>query len=177
MATDNKDKIYTFKHKGKTYLSIKNHSFQILNGFSRNGSDVYYQVTSGRSGGITKEYLPNGWDMTKRRYNGHMIYTLYNRNYFRYQTTASTVNAMCFIAPDPDGARWLAKRWWLGFVAVDMTKRAIKLVDDVFWKLDFRTMWQLDDEQPLHGVSLDIGDYYNLQRDVDELKRKVKEGE
>ena len=171
-----KDELFTFAYRNRKYLSIKNHSFQILNGFSKNGSDIWYQVTSGRQGGITKEYLPNAsWDVVKKRYGGQMIYSLYNRTHFRYTTTAP--KSMCFIAPEGMGAEWLAKRWWLSYVGIEPTDRALELVEEVFWRLSFRRLWEIVDDQPLKGCFIEVGDYWRLEEHVETMQQRLKEDE
>jgi len=151
--------MHIFEYKGNTYLSIKDHNFHILNGFSFGYQNyVYLQCTTNTSSGIVKEYLPKGWELQKKRYNGQMIFTLYRKSYFNYKSKSKSLGTLCFLALSEEGAKYLLYRWILNEqLNLDDNEVNIEIVKDNIGNYA-HTISGLVNDQKMFGVRLNIND-------------------
>jgi len=148
-----------FEHDNRKYLSIRGHHFHILNGF---GSGDFIQCTTMSSSGIIKDYLPQGYELSKSRYNGQMIFTIYKKNLFNYKSKSKSLGTLLFIALSEDGAKYLFYRWLLNEqIGMDDTPENIAIVKEVFAD-ERRQLERFVDtvkNQNMKAVSINMNDY------------------
>lgn len=147
----------TFEHNDNHYLQIKDHNFHILNMFSTD----YIQCTTNSSSGIVKEYLPKGWELSKARYNGQMIFTLYKKSLFNYKSKSKSIGTLMFIALSEEGAKYLLYRWILNEqLGIDDTEENINIVAEAIGKRQIDTVYDRITNQKMHAVKVSMNDYY-----------------
>lgn len=154
--------MHIFEYKDNHYLSIKDHSFQILNALSAGyNNNVYIQCTTNSSSGILKEYLPQGWALQKKRYNGQMIFTLYKKNMFSYKSKSKSLGTTCFVAFSKEGAAHLLYRWILNErLNIDDTEKNIE-VAKIYIHTWAKKMHQVVNNQKMFGVYFNISYHMN----------------
>jgi len=163
-----------FRNAGETFLQIKDHTFFVLNGFKKesyNGDEGIYfiQCTTDKRDGIVKEYLPNGWDLTKKRIGKRMVYSLYKKDFFKFSGKNPT--KLIFIACNEAGALYLMRRWILEKNLIPINDASFEEIS----KIDFyeKEIYQISETQTLSGVILrDIGDYF-YNNGVKKLKQNL----
>ena len=142
---------------GKNYLRLKDHTFLVINSFQRNYYDnIFIQCVSNNRYGIIKEYLPKNWELIRTRVNGRIIYTLYDKKYFNYNTKAENKGRMTFISTTLDGAYFLAYQWLLQILGYEVNNDNITKLKEYFkiYHHNSRHFTRLTgkSEQLLHGV-------------------------
>ena len=169
-----------FKHNDKAYLQIKDHSFEILNGFTlgwNNENIIYIQCTTNRSSGIIKEYLPNKhWELQKKRYNGQMIFTLYNKTYFKYKSQSASIGNIVFIAPTEEGSKYLMIKWllqWLELSDIDNNIEIIKKVfEDRHSDRYLTTLKRTNKDQEFNSIMINTN-YWNFNNVIKDIKEEI----
>ena len=167
-----------FEHKGNKYLNLKEHQFQILNAISLSYGDnsiIYIQCTTNSSSGILKEYTPDGWALVKKKYNGQMIFTLYKKSYFNYQSKSNSLGKIVFLAPSDDGAKYLMYRWLLtNRLELDDTDDNIyiakKQLDTNRYGSPVESLSKSLKNQTIAGVSINLNNYM-----MEGILRNIKE--
>lgn len=164
-----------FAFKDRQYLTIKNHTFIVLNGFRVNRTPVFYQLTSNVSGGIVKEYLPKNWELQKGKYNGKMIFNIYNKNFFKHKSKAEKRGQLLFIAPTFEGIEYLvAKTFALPLAGEEINDRNIKIATEVFIERNMLSpadnIWS---EQEFYATSIDTNNNWCIEGTISMLKRRI----
>lgn len=172
----------TFNYKNNKYLTLKNHTFFIISGFNVNYNKVFYQVTTTSKGGIIPEYLPKDWKMQKAKYNGQMIYNLYNKKYFKYDSQAEKKGYLTFIAPTIEGAYYLLAKLYLFpefNIAINATNLKITLN---YLKNEFNDRYgiirkaeNLCDNKLLQAIYINTNDDWHMSRLQKEIINELKE--
>jgi hypothetical protein len=123
-----------FEHNKKHYLTINDHTFEILNYFKDGyNNPVWIQCTTNNSYGIVKEYLPSAsWALIKKRINRQMIFILYQKRYFNYKTTTDYPGKIAFISTKEESAKQLCYHWLLQHYGFENNKANRKVVEEFF---------------------------------------------
>ena len=170
--------MHIFEYKGTHYLSLKEHNFQILNAFKMgydNDGCIYIQCTTNTSSGIVAEYLPKGWELSKKKYNGQMIFTLYKKVYFAYKSKSKSLGTICFIAFSTEGSKYLLYRWILNEqLGLDDNDINVALVE-AFMNRNMNTLRQIDTNQKMFGTRVNMNDWRmkGILRDIEAEINKI----
>jgi hypothetical protein len=168
--------MHIFEHKNTHYLSLKDHTFEILNGFRMgySGDYLYIQCTTNSSSGIIQEYLPKGWGLSKKKYNGQMIFTLYKKNSFAYKSKSKSLGTVCFVAFSDDGAKYLLHRWILNEqLGLDDNDINIAIVSDEI-RHRVSSLTKIDSEQKMYGSRINMNDW-QIEGILSSIERKINE--
>jgi len=166
--------MHIFEYKGTQYLNIKDHNFQILNGFCHGYQNhIYIQCTTTSSSGIVKEYLPQGWELQKSRYNGQMIFTLYKKSCFAYKSKSTSIGNVAFVALSKEGARYLLHRWILNEqLELDDNQYNINIVEAEISRR-IGNLSQVTENQKMFGVSIDMNNW-NMKHILSDIEEQIK---
>ena len=167
-----------FQFKNDYFIKIKDHSFYVLNGFYRPNSygyshqPIYLQlVSTSKTGGIIKEYLDEGWELQKGKYNNQMIFTIYNKKYFNHGSKSNRRGYLTFIAPTLDACTFLlAKTYLFPQADIEFTNEKFELVKKVILN-NCEILQKINDKQTFEGIALQT----NNDWDVEWLIRKINE--
>lgn len=166
----------TFEHDGNMYLQLKDHNFHILNAFGNSNDPYYIQCTTNSSSGIIKEYLPDGWALLKKRYNGQMIFTLYKKSYFSYKSKSKSLGTLIFITLSEDGAKYLMYRWLLNEkLGLDDTEKNRGIVEETFNKYNrsIGNIYGIVKDQKMKAVSINMNDW-NMQYILSDITKEIE---
>ncbi len=107
----------TFKHKGKTYITINGKEFYLLQGYREQrqrygqGGFIFLQV-AGRSPLHYEDLPEKNWEIVKTKTPQGVIYTAYDCGYFDYETTpeerSEAKKPMLFVGRTKAGSLYLA---------------------------------------------------------------------
>ena len=165
-----------FEHQGNKYLMIKDHAFHILNAFRSNGDDIYIQCTTNSSSGLILEYLPKGYGLSKARYNGQMIFTIFKKSQFAYKSKSKSLGTLFFIALSNEGAKYLLYRWILNEkLELDDTEKNIGIVKDFFANKNnrIRNIRSIVKDQKMQAVSINMNDWHMVY-DLADIKEEIE---
>lgn len=162
--------IVTFRHNGKTYASIGNHTWQMLEGLSYN-RDLIFAIVVGKSGSIAQEYLPsNSWKVYRFKVKGRQpLFVIYNSTYFKHSEKFYG-KKQAYVAKTTEGCLFLGVKDFLERIGVESTDRNIaKTVPMLTRKIS--TLTQEVDGQSLVGRMYDYS-YFYAEDDMDIVEIK-----
>ncbi len=162
--------IVTFRHNGRTYASIGNHTWQMLEGLSYN-RELIFAIVVGRSGSISQEYLPSGsWKVYRFKVKGKQpLFTVYNSTYFKHSEKFYG-KKQAYVAKTTEGCLYLGIRDFLDRIGVEPTDRNIAQTVPLLTS-KIRQLQQEVDGQTLVGRMYDYSYFYaEDDHEIEEIK-------